>query len=274
MKSILFIQSVAAGLTLLLLSSAAFAEPAAATILKTDNTRLVGFVAITNDKGLRFVYTQNDQAGIDLTHDQIRAVSFTDEGDIMGPARHAYSRSNFEDAEKLFKAVADEYEFLWGITREKLGNFASEARFYQVDCLRRLGRYAEMGPALETNTGKTLADTINENLLPQLTYFDLWGNYANENWDALAAGLKEFEQPLEGKAAELLSTPGFKKNDPANLVQLSFMRGKLYASQDRTEDALREYYRAMVLDYGADRILTKSAMESALRLQSKQEGLE
>lgn len=274
MKSNLFIQSAAAGLALLLLGSAAFAKPAAVTLLKTDGMRMVGYIAITNDKGLRFVYTENDQAGIDLTHDQVRAVSFTDEGDIMGPARHAYSRSNFEEAEQLFKAVAEEYEFLWGISRDKLGNFASEARFYQVECLRRLGRYAEMGPALETQTGKTLADTVNENLLPQLTYFDLWGNYASENWDGLAEGLKEFEQPLEGAAAELLSTPGFQKNEPSNLVQLSFMRGKLYASQDRTEDALREFYRAMILDYGADRILTKNAMESALRLQSKQEGLE
>ncbi|MFT5465633.1 MAG: hypothetical protein ACI8UO_000728 [Verrucomicrobiales bacterium] len=258
-----------------LLQGAAFAEPVAVTVLKTDDTRLVGFIGETNDKGIKFLYTPGDRTGLGLPHAQVKAVSFTDEGDIMGPARHAYSRSQFVEAEQLFRAVADEYDFLWGISRAQFGNFASEARFYQIDCLRRIGRYSDMGAAIDTNTGKSLSNTITEALLPKLELFSLWGNYANEKWDELEAGLKAFETEPDERAAELLTTPGFKPAPPSETVQLAFMRGKLFASKEgRTEDALRDFYLTMTLDYGSDRVLTKLAMESALRLQAAEEGLD
>lgn len=274
MKPLPRLLPAAAGLLLLVLAATvAEAKPVAVTILKTDSSRLVGFIGNTNDKGIQFLYTENDRAGLGVPHGEVKAVSFTDEGDIMGPARHAYGRANYEEAQQLFKAVADEYEFLWGITRDKLGNFASEARFFQIDCLRRLGRFAEMGVAMETKTGSTLEATIAEVYLPGIELFKLWGDFAGEKWEALAAGLKGYETSLEGKAAELLASPGFAPGDPTDLVQLAFMRGKYYEAQGNKEEALRDLYLAMTLNYGSDRNLTKLAMESALRIQAAEEGL-
>ena len=243
-------------------------EPVAVTLLKADGSRQIGFISATNDQGIKFAFTPEDRSGVAMGHAEVRAVSFTDEGDIMGPARHAYSRGNYEEAEKLFAAIATKYEHLWGISREQRSNFASEARYYQIDSLRRLGRYSEIAKAMETRTGSTLERALKEVYLPNLALFHLWSAAAAENWEEVAKGLKEYEAPLEGKKAELLTAPSFNHKSPNVLVQLYYIRGKLFESQKRTQDALRDYYRSMTLDYGSDPVLTKNAMQAALDIQA------
>ncbi len=261
------------GLIAILLQGS-FAKPAACQIALADGQRKTGFLALTNDKGVKFTYSENESGpGEQFTHAQILAVVFTDENDIMGPARHAYSRSNYEEAEAAFKAVATEYDNLWGISREKRGNFASEARFFQIDCLRRLGRFGEIGPAFDTNTGKSLENTLPEVYLPKLKLFKLWQEVAAENWDGLAAGLKEYEQPVPQDRAGLVPVPVFNAESPATLVQLAYMRGKVFAAKGDKENALRDFYRVITLDYGSDLILSQKAMDEALAIQAADEQL-
>jgi len=273
---------------LLLLAGAAGLQPLFAqaptksvsvTILQLDANgqnpiRRIGFIRDTNDKGILFAYSQADPAGVGLPHAQVKGVSFTDENEIMSAARYAYSRQSFAEAEAAFKKIADEYEFLWGITREQFGNFASESRFFQIDCLRRLGRYSEIAPALQTKTGLTLDKTINEVYLPTLKLIDLWKQLAAQDWKSLQASLKEYEVPLDSKKAELLTGANFKAVGPAILVQLHYLRGKLFESQGNKEEALRDYYRCMTLSYGSDKLLTQDAMKASLAIQAAEPGLD
>tara|TARA_R110002096_G_scaffold147671_16_gene307685 strand:+ start:18631 stop:19674 length:1044 start_codon:yes stop_codon:yes gene_type:complete len=255
--------------TAIAIPQTSFAKPAACQIALADGGRKTGFIARTNDKGILFTYSENEKGpGEQYTHQQVLAVVFTDEGDIMGPARHAYSRSNYEEAETLFKSVAEEYDNLWGISRAQRGNFASEARYFQVDCLRRLGRYAEIAPALQTNTGKSLENSLAEVYLPKLKLFHMWEKLAGGDWDALAADLKTYEQEATGDKAKLVPVPVFEADSPALLVQLSYMRGKVFAAKDDKENALRDFYRAVTLDYGSDPVLSQKAMDEALAIQS------
>lgn len=255
------------------------AKPAAVTILQLDAAgqnpiRRIGFIRDTNDKGILFANSQADPAGIPLAHAQVKAVSFTDEGEIMSPARYAYSRQAFTEAEAAFKKIAEEYEYLWGITREQFGNFASESRFFQIDCLRRLGRYSEIAPALQTKTGLSMERSINAVYLPTLKLFNLWKLLAAQDWKGLQEGLKEYEAPADPKKAEYLSGISLKPAAPGVLVQLHYLRGKLYESQANKEEALREYYRCMTLSYGGDKLLTQDAMKAALAIHAADPALE
>jgi len=245
------------------------AKPAAATLLMQDGSRRVGYIGKTNDRGVLFQFTENPAeqgTGIPLT--EIRAVSFTDEGEIMSPARFAYSRNQWEEAEKLFAGVAQEYGDLFGITRDKLGNFASEARFYQIDCLRRLGRYGEIGLSMDTPTGKNLDAVIPEVLLPKLELLKLWRLFADEKWSDLIAKIRTYEKPLEGEAVKLLGTPELQADSPATVVQLAYMRGKWFLQDGKREEALRDFYRVMTFAYGSDSVLTQNAMREAIAIQA------
>lgn len=257
------------------LPSTQAAEPARVTILKTDGKKMIGYIRNTNDKGIQFSYTEQDPQPIGVPHTDIRAVSFDEEGDIIGPARYAYSRHQWEEAEKAFREVAEEYEYLWGIKREQLGNFASEARFFQIDCLRRLGYYSELGDALATQSGQSLESTIDEVHLPKLRLLQMWSHTAAEDWDTLEAALKDYEKPMVGKQAELFDVPLFKPDlPPSEIAQLSFMRGRMFEAREKSAQALDEYYAAMTMDYGEEKILTRDAMKSALYIQSKSPTLE
>lgn len=245
------------------------AKSAACQIALADGGRKTGFIAQTNDKGIKFTYAENQSGpGEQYSHSQVIAVAFTDEGDLMGPARHDYSRSNYEEAEKAFKTIATDYDNLWGISREQMGNFASEARFFQIDCLRKLGRFDEIGQAMATNTGKSLERALPEVFLPKLKVFKMWQQLAASDWDALAASLKEYEEPVSADKASLLPLPAFKMDAPATLVQLSYMRGKVFAAKGDKENALRDFYRAITLNYGSDPILSQKAMAEALAIQA------
>jgi len=250
------------------------AEPARVTILKSDGKRLIGYIQNTNDKGIQFSYNETDPNPIGVPHTDIQAVSFDEESDIIGPARYAYTRQQFEQAEELFEKVANDYGYLWGIKREQLGNFASDARFYQIDCLRRMGDYSQIGAALATPTGKTLEDTVDETLVPTVKLFRMWESTAAKDWAKVEAGMKEYEQPLSGKKAELFKVPSFRDDlSPNTVAQLSYMRGLMYQAQDRKTDALNDFYRAATLDYGSERELTKEAMEHAIEIQAASETL-
>jgi len=249
------------------------ADPLAVTLLLEDGKRRIGYIANSNERALLFQATPEGGQRTAIPYTQLRGVAFTDEGDIMGPARYAYSRSNYEEAAKLFAEVADEYSFIWGIGRDLLGNFACEARFFHIDCLRRLGRYSEIGDAMETKTGQALEDGIPEVLLPKLKIFRLWKHYADENWEALKSGLQTYEETLSGKKAELLRVPPFNDSDPAILVQLHFMRGKLFEAEEQKQDALNELYRAALLDYGSDHQVSEQSLQSALEIQTSDPGV-
>ncbi len=250
------------------------AEPVRVRLLKADGTRPIGYIHNSNDKGIQFSLTQQDPNPVGLPHSDVKGVSFEEEGDIIGPAHYAYSRQQYEAAEQLYEKVADDYNFLWGIKREQLGNFASTARYFQIDCLRRLGRYGEIGDALNTDTGKSLEDTIAELHLPNLKLLRLWERVAAEDWDTVESKLNEYETPLAGKQAELFKVTSFRTDlAPSVVAQLSYMRAKLFEARNRKDDALLEYYSAMTLNYGSDAMLTRDAMNAALAIQSGSESL-
>lgn len=247
------------------------AKPVAVTILMADGKRRIGFVADSNDRGLLFQATDEPGApGEPIPFSGMRGVAFTEESDIMGQAQYAYSRLNYEDAARQFAEIAKEYENVAAIPRQLLGNFACEARYYHIDCLRRLGRYAEIPEAMKTRTGLALENGIPEVLLPSLKIFRLWGHLAVQDWDALAKGLAPYEKPLSAKEAEFLVGNPFTNNDPGELVQLYFMRAKMLQAKQQLPEALDDFFRAALLDYGADRGLAQQALEAIITIQAAQ----
>ncbi|MEO0444938.1 MAG: hypothetical protein AAF191_02560, partial [Verrucomicrobiota bacterium] len=187
------------------LSAGLQAEPVSVTLLLDGNKRRIGFVSNTNDKALLFQMTANPRdRGEGIPYAQIRGVSFTNEDDLMGPGRYAYSRERYDEAATAFSEVATKYEFLWGIGRDLLGNFACEARFFHIDSLRRLGRYEEIQAAMDTPTGKAMVNAVDDIHLPALKIFTLWRDYAAKDWGALEPGLNENVGSLSGKEKDLL----------------------------------------------------------------------
>ncbi len=252
------------------------AERARARILMSDGSRKIGYVGDTNDKGMKFHLTDNPaDRGQAFPHSAVRGVSFDEEGDIMQPGRAAYDRERYEEAEQLFRGVAEQYQNLWGIGRDQLGNFACEARFFQIDCLRRLGRYGDIAGAFDTPTGRNLENALPEVHLPALEILELWKHYGRGNWAELESGLQTYQAPLTGGAASLLRAPSFKEDlAPSVIVQLAYLRGQLFRQKENQAAALTDFYRAATIDFGADRILASEALREALKLQTADPAIE
>ncbi len=232
------------------------------TLTKTDGKRETGFIQDSNSKQILFAYTAQTK-GTAVSRASVKSIFFQEESTLMGRARQAFLQGAYEAAAKLFGKIATDYE---GISALK-GNFASEARFFQMESLRRLGKYEELGALLDSKSGKTITSTQDKLFGEQIQLMKMWAAFAASKWDVVKAGLKFYEVPLVGDA-KALPAPVFKKMPKPTMIQLAFIRGKMYEQEKKLELALEDYYRAFTITYGNEPALAKQAMLAALAIEA------
>lgn len=232
------------------------------TLTKTDGSTDTGFIQDSNTQAILFSYTPT-QRGQAIKRSLLKNIAFQEERTLMGPARREFSLGNYEAAAKAFGKVATDYEGISFLDR----NFASQARFFQLESLRRLGKYDELAALLETKSGKTIKTTQDKMLGEQLNLFTMWAAFAGSKWDVVKAGLKFYEVPQVGDA-KMLPAPVFKKMSKPTMIQLSYIRGKMYEQEKKLEHALEDYYRAFTITYGNEAALTNEAMLAAMAIEA------
>ncbi|NOY00507.1 MAG: hypothetical protein GXP30_12340 [Verrucomicrobia bacterium] len=242
--------------------SSADAAAAKVTMLMTDGSRQTGFIQDSNGKQILFAYTPQ-QKGSPINRSTIKTITFQEEANLMGRGRNAFKLGAYEPAAQIFGKVATDYSGVAALDR----NFASEARFFQMESLRRLGKYDELGALLETKSGKSIAKTQDKLLGDQVQLMKMWAAFSGSKWDVVKAGLKFYEVPQVGDA-KMLPAPVFKKMSRSTMIQLSYIRGKMYEQEKKVELALEDYYRAFTITYGNQPTLANEAMLSAMAIEA------
>ncbi|MCF6313331.1 MAG: hypothetical protein L3J39_12860 [Verrucomicrobiales bacterium] len=232
------------------------------TLLMTDGKQQNGFIQDSNAKQLLFAVNAQGK-GDAINRTSVKSIRFREEAKLMARGRQAFRQSAYEAAAKIFGKVATDYA---GIAALK-DNFASEASFYQMECLRRLGKYEELAPILASKAGKTIASTQDKLFGEQLKLMKMWAAYSAGKWDMVKAGMKFYQVPQVGDA-KMLPAPVFKKMAKPTMIQLSFLRGKMYEQEKKLGLALEDYYRAFTITYGNQPTLAKQAMLAALAIQA------
>lgn len=198
----------------------------------------------------------------------IKLIRLTDRAEVLAPARGAFAGRNYLEAAKLFGEVADQYRLVLNIP----GNFASEAKFYQIESLRQLGRFDLLAQMLDSPAGQTLDTMLDERYRAMLKMHRLWAIYGAGDMAKLESELAAYQQPVMGKK-ELLPAPGFVKMPQSELVQIAYLRAKIYESKGDDERALEDYCRAFSLTYAYEPFLAKLAMGAAMQIQAKNPAL-
>lgn len=198
----------------------------------------------------------------------VKLIRLTDRAEVLAPAKAAYTGKNFLEAAKLFGEVADEYQLILNIP----GNFASEAKFYQIESLRQLGRFDLLAQMLDSPAGKTLDTMLDERYRSMVKMHKLWAVYGTGDMAKLESELAAYQQPVMGKK-ELLPAPNFVKMPQSELVQIAYLRAKVYESKGDDAKALEDYSRAFSLTFAYEPFLAKLAMGAAMQIQAKNPAL-
>lgn len=228
-----------------------------------DDRRQIGILLASNEQGVSFAL-QRGATPTNLPYSNLKAVEFPDAAQYMQAARAAYVSGDWEMAEAGMAQVAD--AFPQGAFAPN--SFVTEARFYQMDSLRKLGRYGDIGRLFTTPSGKALEFALNDVFDQEVAMLRLWAFYGAGNIEALGTELDAYLKPQLGDA-KMLPDAQFADGKPEyDLAQLAFLRGKVHQAADRTPQALNDYYRAFTLTQGNQTVLAKEAMNAAMAIQA------
>ncbi len=215
------------------------------------------FSSISGQQGKLVPYSNIRGEGLD------KLIRIGARNEYLGNPRALFAAGNYLEAAAGFGKVSDAFAFLIELPK----SFAVEARFFQIESLRRAGAFAEITPLLQTPAAKAITTRLGENYQRSHVFHKLWGIYGEEKMDELKAALESYQVPVSGQM-KLLPEPNFKKDLPTSeLVQLSFLRAKVYAAADENQKALDDYYRVITLTFGNDTFLAKQSMGAAMVIQ-------
>ena len=245
-----------------------------ATIALSTGGNPQGFIQGSNAQGVIFS-TVSGQPGklvpfANIRGDGLDKLIRTDmRAEALADGRALFAERKYREAASAFGKVADAFGILLAIPQ----NFAAEARFFQIESLRRAGAFAELGALLETPAGKIISTHLGENYQRAHIFQKLWALYGAKKMDALKAELDGYQTPQTGDA-KLLQTPNFKPELPTSeIAQLAFMRAKIYEGEGDQNRALEDYYRVFSLTYANDPFLAKQSMGAAMVIQKKNPNL-
>jgi len=233
-----------------------------------------GYIKNSSDQGVVFSTTPEGR-GRTISYDQIRGegieklIRFEERVEVLGNPRSLFAEGKYVEAADVFGKVVSEYRIILGAPR----NFASEALFYQLESLRRAGRYQRLASVMDSAPVETIESKLGERYQKLHDYHELWALFGAEKMDELRTALESDEMPSTGDA-KLLPTPRFEALPETDLAQLSFLRGKAHAAAGEKTKALDDYYRSMSFAYGNDDLLAKLAMGAAMVMQKEESDLE
>ncbi|MEO0416641.1 MAG: hypothetical protein AAF226_16995, partial [Verrucomicrobiota bacterium] len=197
-----------------------------------------------------------------------KIVRFAVRSEVLAEGRGLFSQGKYLEAAQAFGKVAAAYQIIMHIPN----NFCTEARYFQIESLRRAGKFSQMAPLMEDNLGKTVYTHLSDRYKGQFEMQKLWALYGKGDIAGLKEGLAVHEVRQSGEM-ELLPTPNFKDMSQAQMAQLSFMRAKIYEKEGEADKALQDYYRVMTLTFSNDDYLSMQAMGSAINLETKDPNL-
>jgi len=227
-----------------------------------------GFVQNSNDQGILFATGPGGQGRM-IPYAQIRgeglakAIRLDDRADALNEARSHFAAARYEEAAEAFGNVARAYAIILHVPQ----NFASEALFYQMESLQRVGNFAELAQITAYPQAATIATKLSERYQRRFEFLKLWGLLGGGRFEDLRSALQQYEEPVLGEV-RLLNAPNFKKLPPVELVQLAFLRARCFAAEGNEDAALDDYYRAFTLAYGSNLLVTQLAMEAAMAIHA------
>ncbi len=271
-KSALF---VLAAIGLMPLAAQSQVRETPATIFLVQGGNPQGFIQGSNAQGVVFSPVQGQQ-GKTFPFSSIKGdglnkgVRLSARSEVLANARAMFAEGKFREAAAEYGKVSDAFSALiLGIPQ----NFATEARYFQLESLRRAGAFSAMPALLETPAAKTITTHLPESFQRPHTFQKLWALYGAKDMAGLKAALERYQKPQMGQE-KLLPTPNTTDMTLYETAQIAFLRAKVYDSEGEKEKALQDYYRVFSLTSGNDPFLTKQAMGAAMVIQKNNPGLQ
>lgn len=215
------------------------AKPAPAKLIIDDTDFEDVFLVAASDTKVRFQRSEFGQSTEDMEREFIQSIYFI-EPDEFAAAKRTFDLGDYETALKQMQAVKREYRTLNNLP----GNYSSLAGFYEMECLRNLGRLTELKEA-RLNFDPT--GLTRQYQREQIDLYRLWEQMADESWRSLANTAPDLA--LSTRVSGLRAQYGY----------LGGM-GMMNASQPIK--ALNSFAIAMTADGGASK---KIARESAIQ---------
>lgn len=230
---------------------------ARAMIQLPDNSRRTGFIQNSNEQAIQFS-TDQGVPGQAFALNQIK-IAFLEANEIMASGRQAYNRADYKTAATEFGRVSDEYKTLAFIP----DNFACEARYYQLDCLRRLGDLKAMADLQASPVTKNIPTKLNETYRRPFQFLGIWAAVGADQWDSIKGIVANAQVPVTGDM-KMLSAPVWQKMSLGELSQMAYLRGKILEKEGNTRAALDDYWRAATLTQGNDPAVRNLAIQGAM----------
>ena len=244
-----------------------------ATIALTTGANPQGFIQNSRPGAILFATAQGG-AGRAVPLTEIRGegleklIRLEERGEVLANARAAFAEGKYAEAAQEFGRVADAY----GIVIHIPQNFACEARFYQIESLRRMGQFKDIASLLETPAGKNIDTMLSDRYKKSSEFHKLWAIYGQGDMAKLEEALKRYQEPVTGKAG-LLPTANFKKAPQNDLVQLAFLRGEVHDKKGERDKALQDFTRVFTLTFANEPFLSKQAMGKTMVIMSENPAL-
>jgi len=258
--------TLAAAVSLLSVAQAQVTETPATLALEAGGNP-AGFVQGANDQGIIFSTAAGGRGQL-VEYSKIRGegldkvIRFSERAESLAQARALFAAGEFDAAAAAFGVVAQNYSIILASPK----NFASEAMFYQLESIRRAGKYALLPPLIASAAAESIEKSLGEPFAGMFQFQKLYALLAEKNFDELASAIAAYEEPVVGEA-KLLSAPNFKPLPATELADLSYLRGKVYEAAGEKGKALNDFYSAVTLAFGNDAISAKLAMGAAMVIQ-------
>ncbi|MFV1994035.1 MAG: hypothetical protein ACC661_01265, partial [Verrucomicrobiales bacterium] len=217
-------------------------EPIRVTIEKNNGDSTVGFLLKASERAILWKYTPESPSSNTTALAEIKEIEF-DQPEDWPVAVAAYNRADFDEAQQAFGAIADRYVEIVLLK----GNPSAEARYFQVECLRQLGKFDGIGPLLDEATVAALKGALPQLRLEQLELNGAWAAAAAEKWEIVDQLVAGYSLP-----AETHRVPEMKPMAPSITVQLTYLRGLSTRAKDKPAAALTDFYRTFTLGFGND----------------------
>jgi len=225
-----------------------FAQNDPQVLLMTDKETYTGFM-VAADK-TKILWKENEASTVrrqlslaTTTVYFVQPVEFTE-------ALELFKSRNYKDARTKFAECSDLYQKV----REVKGNFSTLAKFYEMECARKLGDLDGLAALYETFDPENLLHEYHK--MQVKIYGIFWDAVRTQSWvrlDGLVTG-------DEWRKARL----------PGNLrAQLAYCHGLALEGMQMPIKALNAYNGAFVADFGASEEITKKAALNSLRILSK-----
>lgn len=227
-----------------------------ATIVNASGATTAGYVTGADKDGIFISTTPDGGNSIKMPLANIKEYNI-EEPKGWSAALALYQGGDYAQAEPQLAAL--------GQTLEKLvplrDGYGSQAKFFYWMSLRKLGKYAELGKAMELQ----LANPVVLGAGWQEDFQDLqgWAIVGKKDWQMLGQYLKQYE---DAAAKGTLAQAPFKNASRARLASLAFLRAILHEQTGKKDLALLDYHGALSLNLGSDRGLASASLLASLRL--------